>query len=359
MDDLMPIGEFAERSGLSPKRLRSYAAAGLLVPAAVDAESGYRYYAPGQLREAHAIDALRRADVPLAEIGSLLRDPSPENLDEWTRQVDLATAERHEALQQARHLLEVDEGPTRASPVDDVRKERYMILTATTRTDIGRVRERNEDRAVCLDRLVAIADGMGGPPGGDTASSLAIAVVAAAFSGRSLDELEAAARAANAAVFERASADEQLEGMGTTLCAVGMTDDGQLAVINIGDSRAYLLRGGSLQRLTADHTLVAELVRQGELSQDAVVDHPQRGVLTRAVGAGPTVEVDVARHPAHPGDRLLLCSDGLSNEIGADLILSLIESEQDLSTATDALVDHALTNGGRDNITVVVADVSA
>jgi PPM family protein phosphatase len=359
MDDLMPIGEFSERSGLSPKRLRTYAAAGLLMPAAVDPESGYRYYAPGQLGEARAIDALRRADVPLVDIGDLLRDPSPEKLDEWTQQVDLDKDERHEALRQARHLLEIGEGPTTASQVQDARKERPMEFTATARTDTGRVRERNEDRALCVASLIAVADGMGGAPGGETASSLAIAVIEAAFSGGSLDELEAAARAVNAAVFERASADEQLDGMGTTLCAVGLTDDGHLAVINVGDSRAYLLRNDSLQRLTTDHTLVAELVRQGELAEDDIADHPQRGVLLRAVGVSPTIEVDGALHPAHPGDRLLVCSDGLSNEIGEDLILSTMSAEQDLSTSASALVDYALANGGRDNVTVVIAEISS
>src|SRR5881227_874448 len=107
MDDLMPIGVFSERSGLSPKRLRTYAAAGLLVPAAVDPESGYRYYAPGQLREARTIDALRRAGVPLAAIGGLLREPSRQRLDEWAEHVELEKDKRHEALRRARQLLQI------------------------------------------------------------------------------------------------------------------------------------------------------------------------------------------------------------------------------------------------------------
>jgi protein phosphatase len=165
----MSIGEFADLSGLSPKRLRSYAAAGLLVPAAVDAESGYRYYAPGQLREARVIDALRRADVPLADIGTHLRDPSSERLDEWARQVEVDKAERDQALRHARELLDVDVRAVRAGAVGDARKERSMGLSTTTRTDIGRIRATNEDRAVGLAHLVAVADGMGGLPGGETA----------------------------------------------------------------------------------------------------------------------------------------------------------------------------------------------
>jgi protein phosphatase len=305
------------------------------------------------------IDALRRADVPLADVGMLLRDPSSEKLDEWVRQVEVDKAERHEALRHARELLEVDVGAMCAGAMVKPRKELSMDLMATTRTDIGRVRTTNEDRAVSLDRLVAVADGMGGLPGGETASSLTVAIIEAAFTGRSLDELETAVRAANTAVFERATADARLEGMGTTLCAVGLTSDGELAVVNVGDSRAYLLRSGSLQHLTTDHTLATELARQGELNEEDVINHPQRGVLTRAVGVGPTVDVGAAIHLALPGDRLLLCSDGLSNEVTEDQMLALITSEEDRDAAADALVDHALTNGGHDNIAVVVADVTA
>jgi protein phosphatase len=315
VDDLMPIGEFSDLSGLSPKRLRSYAAAGLLVPAAVDTDSGYRYYAPGQAREAQVIDALRRAEISLADIGALLRDPRSERLDAWARQVELEKVERHEAVRRARLLLDV--GADRAGPgTYEARKERSMNLKATARTDIGRVRESNQDRAVSLERLAIVADGMGGHQGGETASALAATIVEAAFTGRSLDELEAATRAANAAVFERAAADEQLEGMGTTLCAVDVTED------------------------EARH-------------------HPHRSVLTRAVGVGPTVDIDSAIQQVVPGDRLLLCSDGLFNEVREEQMLSLVESHPDLGAAAGALVDLAVANGGNDNVTVIVADVCA
>jgi DNA-binding transcriptional MerR regulator len=204
---------FAERSGLSPKRLRSYAAAGPLVPAAVDDESGYRYYAPGQLLEARVIDALRRADLPVAEILTLMLDPSARRLDEWERRVELRTAERREALRQARDLLAVDHRSDAPDATADTEQETSMYLNAVTWSDVGRVRERNEDRAVGTDRLLAVADGMGGPPGGDIAASTAVAVVEAAFAGRSLDELAAGVRASNAAVFERARDERRLEGM--------------------------------------------------------------------------------------------------------------------------------------------------
>jgi protein phosphatase len=357
MDDLMSIGEFSERSGLSPKRLRSYAAAGLLVPAGVDSTSGYRYYSPGQLGEAQLIDALRNAGLPLADVGTVLRGPSSQQLDGWARQVEADAAQRHEALRLARHLLGVDVD-THANAPQPSRKDAMMNLRAAARTDIGRVRESNHDAALCLDRLVAVADGMG-VPGGDTASSLAVALVEVAFTGRSLDELEAAVRAANRAIFERATAGEQLLGMGTTLCAVGLTGGRGLAVVNVGDSRAYLVRDGALQRLTDDHSVAAELVRRGELAEEEAVHHPHRGVLTRAVGVGPTVDVDAVVQPAIAGDRVLLCTDGLFNEVPQVQMVSLMETSEDLNRVVDTLVEQALANGGHDNVAVVIADVCA
>ena len=359
VDDLMAIGEFSERSGLSPKRLRSYAAGGLLVPAAVDSASGYRYYSPGQLRSAQLIDALRSAGMPLADIASLLRDPSSMQLEVWARQVEVEAAERHEALHLARRLLAGDVKPTTANRLEHPRKEAMTKLSTAARTETGRVRDNNEDAVLCLDGLVAVADGMGGHPGGAAASSLAVALLEAAFSGRSLDELEAAVRAANRAIWDRASSSSQFEGMGTTLCAVGLTGDGHLAVVNVGDSRAYLLRHGSLRQLTHDHSVTAELVRRGELTEQDAVDHPHRSVLTRALGGGPTVAVDGSVHSALPGDRLLLCTDGLFNEVPAQEVMSLVQATGGVRAAADALVEQALANGGHDNVAVVVAEVCA
>jgi protein phosphatase len=184
-----------------------------------------------------------------------------------------------------------------------------------------------------------------------------VTVVAAAFAGGSLDELAAGVRAANAAVFERARGDEMLDGMGTTLCAVGLTDAGELAVVNVGDSRAYRLRDGSLEPLTTDHSLTAELVRQGTLSAEDAADHPDRPILTRALGVGPNVDVDRTIQTVTAGDRLLLCSDGLWSEVTDDEIRSLISPERELASAARECIDHALARGGQDNITVVVAEV--
>lgn len=359
VDDLMPIGEFSERSGLSPNRLRSYAAGGLLVPAAVDSASGYRYYSPSQLREAKLIDALREASMPLADIAALLRDPSCDQLDGWAKRVQIDAAHRQQALELARRLLSIE--ATSLTHVDNERsgKEPMLELKTASRTDIGRVRDDNEDAVVSNDHLAAVADGMGGHPGGAVASAVAVALVQAAFTGRSLDELEAAVRAANRAIWDRAGAGAELEGMGTTVCAVGLTGDGGLGVVNVGDSRACVLRNGSLSQLTEDHSVTAELVRRGELSEEDALEHPHRNILTRALGVGPDVEIDSAAHSVVEGDRVLVCTDGLFNEVPNDEIASLMAATEDRKATADVLVELALSRGGRDNVSVVVADVSA
>ena len=189
------------------------------------------------------------------------------------------------------------------------------------------------------------------------ASSLAVAIVAAAFTGQSLDELGAALRAANTAIFERAAEGEGLEGMGTTLCAAGLTHDGRLVVANVGDSRAYLVRGGALQQLTEDHSVTAAMVRRGELTEEDAPHHPHHSVLTRAVGVGPTVDVDTFVQPVDPGDRVLLCTDGLFNEVPAEQMLAVMGTAEGPSHVVDALVERALSNGGHDNVTVIVSEV--
>ncbi|MGH9006493.1 MAG: Stp1/IreP family PP2C-type Ser/Thr phosphatase [Acidimicrobiales bacterium] len=357
MDELMPIGEFSARSGLSPKRLRTYAVGGLLVPAAVDSASGYRYYSPSQLHEAQLIDALREAGMPLTDIGAFLRDPSGKQLDAWARQVEIDADQRHEALALAGQLLATE--ARRFPNIDKRRIGRVSMrqLRTANRTDIGRVRENNEDAIVSSDRLAAVADGMGGHRGGGVASIVAIALIQAAFSGRSLDELQAGVRAANRAIWDRASENAKLEGMGTTICAVGLTEDGNLAVVNVGDSRAYMASDGSLTQLTHDHTVTAEAVRRGELNLQDALDHPHRSVLTRALGVAPDVELDSSVHPVAEGDRLLLCTDGLFNEVPDDEIASLMAADHDIETTADELVARALYRGGRDNVSVVVAEI--
>ncbi|HWW54682.1 MAG TPA: protein phosphatase 2C domain-containing protein [Acidimicrobiales bacterium] len=357
MDDLMPIGEFSDRSGLSPKRLRSYAAGGLLVPAAVDSASGYRYYSPGQLREAQLIDALREAGMPLADIGSILREPSAEQLDAWARRVEIDAAQRQDALELARRLLAIE-----VTSLESIGHERaggasMRKLKTASCMDVGRVRDNNEDAVVSGDFLAAVADGMGGHPGGEVASAIAVALVPAVFTGKSLDELQAAVRAANRAIWDRAEGSSEFQGMGTTICAVGLTEDGELAVVNVGDSRAYVWRDGTLSQLSQDHSMTAELVRRGEISEQEALVHPHRSVLTRALGIGPDVEPYSAASPAVEGDRVLVCTDGLFNEVPDDVIASVMADCDEVQVTADALVALALSGGGRDNVSVVVAEV--
>jgi PPM family protein phosphatase len=353
VDDLMSIGEFSERSGLSPKRLRTYAAAGLLVPAAVDSASGYRYYSPGQLREAKVIDTLRQAGVPLADIRVMLRQPSGAELDAWARRLEVDAAHRRRALDRAKELLAAGASSASESPGGTPMKK----LRTTARTEIGQVREDNEDAIVSSDRLALVADGMGGHPGGEIAARVAAALLQAAFTGRSLDELEAAVRAANWTIRERASASADLQGMGTTICAAGLLDDGQLAVVNVGDSRAYLLHDDKLTQLTQDHSVTADLVRRGELQEHDAADHPHYGVLTRALGVGPDIEVDGATYSLGEGDRVLVCSDGLYNEVSSDEMATAM-AQDDPSAVADRLVEMATARGARDNVSVVVAEIA-
>jgi serine/threonine protein phosphatase PrpC len=359
VNDLMPIGEFSERSGLSPKRLRSYATSGLLVPEAVDARSGYRYYSSLQLREAEVIDTLRVAGMPLADIATLLQDPSCDQLDAWASRVETEAARRRDALGLARRLLQLEVRSLSQRANARSRKEPMMKLRTASRTDTGRVRDSNQDAVVSGDHLAVVADGMGSPPGGEIASAVAVSLVQAAFTGGSLDELQAAVRAANRAIWDRARAGAGLEGMGTTICAAGLTADGSLAVVHVGDSRAYVLHDSALSQLTDDHSVTAELVRRGELTEQEALDHPHHCVLTRALGVGPDVELDGAAHDAFTGDRLLLGTDGLFNEVSTDEIASFMAATDDLQAAADSLVERAISRGGRDNVSVVVAEISA
>lgn len=353
----MSIGEFSQRSGLSLKRLRTYAANGLLVPAAIDAGSGYRYYSPGQLRDAHLIDTLRQTAMPLGDIEALLRHRSTDQLDAWARSVEEETAQRHGAFERARHLLTMG---TQSPPSSDYQRSGAHTMTqlrTASRTETGLVREENEDAVISNDHVVAMADGMGGHPGGEVASAMAVSLIDAAFTGQSAYELEAAVRAANRAIFDRASAISGLEGMGTTICAAGLLNDGRVALVNVGDTRAYLLHGRSGRQLTHDHTLTADLVQRGELSEEEARRHPHRGILMRALGVGPDVELDSATLSMETGDRLLLCTDGLFNELRDEEIVTSRTERNDAHATVDELIAAALARGGHDNISVMVVEV--
>ena len=226
-------------------------------------------------------------------------------------------------------------------------------------TDTGRKRRRNEDAYVVEPPLFAIADGMGGAQAGELASSLAAGAVredeAAAGSGeRRVAEL---IQEANRRVYERSSQDAAASGMGTTM-TVAFVGDANVAFGHVGDSRAYLIRDGKLEQLTEDHSLVAELVRSGKLSPEEAETHPQRSVITRALGTDPDVDVDTFSIETAPGDLFMLCSDGLTSMVEDDVLLQTIEKNRDnLQTAAKALIRAANKGGGEDNITIVFFEI--
>jgi len=233
-----------------------------------------------------------------------------------------------------------------------------LQLRAAAATDTGRVRPGNEDAYLVDDRigLYAVADGMGGHRAGEVASATALEAVRAAFaSGVPIDESIARA---NDAILEKAMREDELRGMGTTITVLATTADQEL-IGQVGDSRAYLVRNHQLLRLTEDHSLVEELVREGRITPAQAQVHPQRSVITRALGIHETVEVDVFALRLRRGDRIVLCSDGLTSMVRDDTIARVVEREADPDRAATELVAAANAAGGADNITVVVIDVLA
>ena len=232
-----------------------------------------------------------------------------------------------------------------------------MRIEVGAATDIGRVREVNEDSYLVEAPLFAIADGMGGHRGGDVASSLALETVEARFldgDGTLADQV----REANRAVHDRSRADRAVSGMGTTLTAV-IVEDATARLAHVGDSRAYLLRAGDLRQITSDHTLVARMVKAGEISAEEAAVHPHRNVITRSLGTEPSVAVDEDSLALLDDDRVLLCSDGLTSMVQEDQIQAILEAEPDPQRAADRLVRAANRAGGVDNITVLVLDAHA
>jgi protein phosphatase len=230
-------------------------------------------------------------------------------------------------------------------------------------TDVGQVRTNNEDTSLIGDDLFVVADGMGGHRAGEVASQVAAAAVRAHFADRTVDGLRAAVEEANREVFEQQANDPDLEGMGTTLVAIALIDDGngpgqELAFANVGDSRIYRFRDGALEQISADHTLVDEMVRDGRLSAEEARVHPRRHIVTRALGIDRSVDVDVGEVEPFRGDRFVLCSDGLTDEVDDSRIASVLRRLADPTEAANELVRVALESGGRDNVTVVVVDVT-
>ncbi len=228
-------------------------------------------------------------------------------------------------------------------------------------TDTGRRRLRNEDAFICEPPLFAVADGMGGARAGEVAARLAAAALEEGGAETKGEQgVTALIVEANRRIWERALADPATAGMGTTVTAALVdTDSGTVAIGHVGDSRAYLFRAGSLEQLTTDHSLVAELVSSGVLTPEEAERHPQRSAITRALGTEPTVEVQVLTIAGEPGDLYLLCSDGLPTMLADNAVAAaLIAAERDPATAAEALVAAANRQGGEDNITVVLFELA-
>ncbi len=228
-------------------------------------------------------------------------------------------------------------------------------------SDTGRKRRRNEDAYVIAPPLFAVADGMGGAQAGEVASKLAAAALKetdpGALSGP--ERVTSLIQEANRRVHERSTADPATSGMGTTM-TVALVEGGGVTIGHVGDSRAYLVRSGQLEQLTEDHSLVNELLKSGKLSPKEAETHPQRSVITRAVGTDPDVDVDSFTVDAHEGDVFLLCSDGLTDMVGDEDILGVVERHHDdLDRAAKSLVSAANRGGGEDNITVIAFAIAA
>ena len=230
-------------------------------------------------------------------------------------------------------------------------------LAYGSRTDVGRIREHNEDSLLVVPPLFVVADGMGGHRAGEVASEIAVRTLAAAVP----DEVDAmalgrAVMAANRAVIRSAQEGVGREGMGTTMTAAMLEGD-HLAVAQVGDSRLYLLHDRQLQQVTRDHSLVATLVESGTITPEEARRHPNRSVITRALGTDPEMRPDLYELAVTEGDRILLCSDGLYSMIWDDDIADILEEVPDPQRCADRLVTAANNAGGGDNITVIVIDV--
>lgn len=233
----------------------------------------------------------------------------------------------------------------------------------TAKTDIGRLREANEDAFLAEDEIFAVADGMGGHRAGEVASSIAIDILkkrAGQFEKGDTPQriqkmLKEALDEVNDTIIKRGEARGDYLGMGTTLTAFHVSEK-RIFLVHIGDSRAYLIRKGKITQLTQDHTLVADMVRKGEIGEEVARVHPLKNILVRALGTDVKAEVDLLSEEVQPGDRILLCSDGLSSMLRDEEILSIVNESESLDDACQTLIDATNKNGGEDNTTIVLVE---
>jgi protein phosphatase len=240
-----------------------------------------------------------------------------------------------------------------------------MLLKHGVATDTGNVRPQNEDAYVASDQLFAVADGMGGHNAGEVASALATTLLLERAVGQTLtpEWFVEAITSINRTIHESAAESTERRGMGTTICALALvnpqgetTEPQQVALANVGDSRIYLARAGTFRQLSVDHSYVQELVTEGLITEEEARVHPRRNIVTRALGIDDRVSVDSWLIPLFAGDRFILCSDGLVDEVPTADIAAIVAEQREPQIIADALVALAKRNGGRDNITVVVVD---
>ena len=366
---LLTIGEFARAARLTPKALRLYDQLGLLRPVRVDEASGYRYYSPDQFERARLVAWLRRIGMPLARIAEVC-DASPAAAAETI--VSFLAAEEADLSERrglAHFLISYLSGREAAMSASAPQ----LSIRYAAASDTGRQRDRNQDSAYAGSRLLAVADGLG--PGGDLASAAVIDALrpleteltrwqkpAADSTGDLLNALSDAVSAATASLRQTADSDPEFEGSGSTLTAM-LWSGSQLALVHIGDSRAYVLRDGGLFQITHDHSVVQSMIDAGRLTPEEASSHPQRSLLMRALAAAdmPSPDAatpDLALHDAHAGDRYLLCSDGLTAVVPvATIRQTLGEPGAEPADVVRRLIDLANEAGGPDNIACAVAYV--
>jgi PPM family protein phosphatase len=413
---LLTIGEFARLSRLSPKALRLYDELGLLRPCRVDEWSGYRYYAPSQLERARLVGWLRRLGMPLAQIGAVVESPPAEAAESVAAFLRVTEAEFAERQRLAQFLVTyfstgataVSRGatavpqPLSPSPAASGAAAAPLAIRYAAASDTGRVRARNQDAGYAGPRLIAVADGYG--PGGDRASAAAIDALrhleasTAAGSGDSggsggsgaaqvagsaeapnvvpadlLNVLSDAVSAATASVRSIAESDPSLADSGSTLTAM-LLSGSRLALVHIGDSRAYLYRDGGLFQVTHDHSVTQLMIDSGRLTAEEAGSHPQRSLLVRALGASaddvraagiPDAQAAEAGTPdlslldTRAGDRYLLCSDGLTSVVS---VATIRETLGAVALSPGEVVARLITlaneAGGPDNIACAVADIT-
>ena len=354
---LLSTGEFARASGLSRKALRLYDELGLLPPAQVDSVTGYRFYDPAQLEQARLVAWLRRLGMPLATIRLVSTLPSAAAAKELAGYWEQAEAEAAARRRLATFLIGYLSG--RDAVMTDAASE-PLTLRYGIRSDIGLVRQDNEDCAYAGGRLLAVADGMGGHAHGEVASAAAIEALRPLDTSvpdeELLNALEHAVLRAGSTLREMIEADPSLRGMGTTLTAL-LWSGSRLGLVHIGDSRAYLVRDGDVFQITRDHTLVQSLLDEGKITEDEVASHPKRMLLLRALDGEHGCAPDLELREARAGDRYLLSSDGLHGVVPpADIARVLLEVADPDQAAAD-LIRLAIDGGAPDNVTCIVADV--